>query len=74
MSDFSLTEINEKISKTSVFVDELKKSMAQVVVGQDVLINKILIEMLANVQIIIEKSARFLLPSSNNLLCFKITV
>ena len=54
MSDFSLTEINEKISKTSVFVDELKKSMAQVVVGQDVLINKILIAMLANGHILLE--------------------
>ncbi len=54
MSDFSLTEINEKISKTSVFIDELKKSMAQVVVGQDVLINKILIAMLANGHILLE--------------------
>jgi len=54
MSDFSLTEINEKILKTSVFVDELKKSMAQVVVGQDVLINKILIAMLANGHILLE--------------------
>ena len=54
MSDFSLTEINEKISKTSVFVDKLKKSMAQVVVGQDVLINKILIAMLANGHILLE--------------------
>ena len=49
-----MTEINEKISKTSVFVDELKKSMAQVVVGQDVLINKILIAMLANGHILLE--------------------
>ena len=54
MSEFSLSEINEKISKTSVFVDELKKSMAQVVVGQDVLINKILIAMLANGHILLE--------------------
>ncbi len=54
MSDFSLTKINEKISKTSVFVDELKKSMAQVVIGQDGLINKILIAMLANGHILLE--------------------
>ena len=54
MSDFSLAEINERISKTSVFVDDLKKSMAQVVVGQDVLINKILIAMLANGHILLE--------------------
>jgi len=54
MSDFSLTEINEKISKTSVFIDELKKSMTQVIIGQDVLINKILIAMLANGHILLE--------------------
>jgi|TARA_B110000240_G_scaffold36993_1_gene40694 MoxR-like ATPase len=54
MSDFSLTEINEKISKTSVFIDELKKEMTQVIVGQDVLINKILIAMLANGHILLE--------------------
>lgn len=54
MSDFSLTEINEKISKTSVFIDELKKGMTQVIVGQDVLINKILIAMLANGHILLE--------------------
>ena len=54
MSDFSLTEINERISKSSLFVDELKKSMCQVIVGQDVLINKILISMLANGHILLE--------------------
>ena len=54
MSDFSLTDINEKISKTSVFIDELKKGMTQVIVGQDVLINKILIAMLANGHILLE--------------------
>jgi MoxR-like ATPase len=54
MSNFSLTEINEKISKTSVFIDELKKGMTQVIVGQDVLINKILIAMLANGHILLE--------------------
>ena len=54
MSDFSLTEINERISKSSLFVDELKKAMCQVIVGQDVLINKILISMLANGHILLE--------------------
>jgi MoxR-like ATPase len=54
MSDFSLTEINERISKSSLFVDELKKAMGQVIVGQDVLINKILISMLANGHILLE--------------------
>ena len=41
MSEFSLTEINDKISQTSAFVDELKKTMNQIIVGQDELINKI---------------------------------
>ena len=54
MSDFSLTEINERISKSSLFVDELKKAMCQVIVGHDVLINKILISMLANGHILLE--------------------
>ena len=54
MSEFSLTEINDKISQTSAFVDELKKTMNQIIVGQDELINKILIGMLANGHILLE--------------------
>ena len=54
MSEFSLTEINDKISRTSVFADELKKTMNQIIVGQDELINKILIGMLANGHILLE--------------------
>ena len=48
MSDFSLTEINERISKTSTFVGPLKNDLNNVIVGQETLINKILICMLAN--------------------------
>ncbi|MED5316797.1 MAG: MoxR family ATPase [Candidatus Neomarinimicrobiota bacterium] len=54
MSEFSLTEINDKISQTSAFVDELKKTMNQIIVGQDELINKLLIGMLANGHILLE--------------------
>ena len=54
MSDFSLTEINERISKTSVFVDDLKKGMNRMIIGQNELINKILISMLANGHILLE--------------------
>jgi len=54
MSEFSLTEINDKISRSSLFVDQLKKSMNQIIVGQDELINKILIGMLANGHILLE--------------------
>ena len=54
MSEFSLTKINDEISQASIFVDELKKTMNQVIVGQDELINKILIGMLANGHILLE--------------------
>ena len=35
MSDFSLSEINDKISKASSFIDDLKKGMNGVILGQD---------------------------------------
>ena len=54
MNDFSLTEINERISKSSSFVDNLKKGMSDVIIGQDELINKILISMLSNGHILLE--------------------
>jgi len=54
MSEFSLTEINERISRESTFVDNLKKSLGQVIVGQDDLINRILIGLLANGHILLE--------------------
>ena len=54
MSDFSLTEINERISKTSTFVGPLKNDLNNVIVGQETLINKILICMLANGHMLLE--------------------
>ena len=54
MSEFSLTEINNRISKVSTFVDILKVEMNKTIVGQDELINKILISMLANGHILLE--------------------
>ena len=54
MSDFSLTEINERISKSSGFVDNLKKGMNDFILGQDELINKVLISMLSNGHILLE--------------------
>ena len=42
MNNFSLTEINEKISERSKFVADLKKNMANVVSGQSELINKLI--------------------------------
>ena len=54
MSEFSLTEINDKISRTSVFIDELKKTINRIIVGQNELINNILIGILANGHILLE--------------------
>ena len=54
MRDFSLSEINERISKSSTFIDNLKQGMSQVILGQEKLVNKILISMLANGHILLE--------------------
>ena len=54
MSGFSLTEINERISRESTFIDDLKKALREVIVGQDELVNRILIGMLANGHILLE--------------------
>lgn len=54
MSTFNLQAVNEKIAKESQFVDDLKKGLAQVVVGQVELIDKIIISMLANGHILLE--------------------
>ena len=54
MSDFSLSEINERISKESVFIDKLRDEISTVVFGQLDLINRLLIGILANGHILIE--------------------
>ena len=54
MSEFSLSEINERISKESVFVDKLKDEISTIVVGQTELVNRLLIGILANGHILIE--------------------
>ena len=54
MSDFSLTEINDRISKASIFIDDLKKGMNSSILGQEELINKILIAILSNGHILLE--------------------
>ena len=54
MSEFSLTEINERIARESTFVDDLKKALGLVIVGKDDLINRILIGLLANGHILLE--------------------
>ena len=54
MSDFSLNEINNKIANISSFVDELKTEMKKTIIGQDELLDKILISMLANGHVLLE--------------------
>ena len=54
MSEFSLTEINERIARSSDFIEDLKKGMNNFILGQEELINKILISMLSNGHILLE--------------------
>ena len=54
MEKFSLSKINEKILSSSVFIEELRKGMKEVIIGQDPLIDKIFIAMLADGHILLE--------------------
>ena len=54
MQEFSLTEINERILKSSTFVDDFKKQMNNTIIGQEELVNKIFISMLANGHLLLE--------------------
>ncbi len=54
MTDFSLTELNEKIAKESAFVNPLQTKIAEVVVGQNEIVSKILIGLLSNGHILLE--------------------
>ena len=54
MSEFNLTEINDQIAKESAFIEPLRSSIGEVIVGQDEIINKILIGLLANGHLLLE--------------------
>ena len=54
MSSFNITEMNERISQESAFINDLKRSLGKVIVGQEDLINRILIGLLANGHILLE--------------------
>ena len=54
MSEFSLSEINDRIAKESAFIDTLRQSVGEVIVGQEELITKILIGLLANGHLLLE--------------------
>jgi MoxR-like ATPase len=50
----SIKEINEIVKRESVFVQELKSEIGKVIVGQDYIIERLLIGLLANGHILIE--------------------
>ena len=54
MEKFSLSEINDKITKDSKFIPSLWDSIGEVIVGQHELIDKMLIGMLANGHLLLE--------------------
>ena len=54
MTEFSLSKINDRITKESAFINPLRASISEVIVGQDELINKILIGLLANGHMLLE--------------------
>ena len=49
-----ITAINEKVEKASVFVEDLLAEMRKVIVGQDYLIERLLVGLLANGHVLIE--------------------
>ena len=54
MSDFSLSAINDRIAKASGFVQSLKENLNQIIIGQEQLIDKIIICMLADGHMLLE--------------------
>jgi len=51
---FNLSELNQKIQKESAFVHTLKQEMSKVIVGQDLMIERLLIGLLCNGHILLE--------------------
>ncbi|MCK4641647.1 MAG: AAA family ATPase, partial [Candidatus Marinimicrobia bacterium] len=51
---FNLSELNEKIRKEGTFVNALKQEMAKVIVGQEVMIERLIIGLLCNGHILLE--------------------
>jgi MoxR-like ATPase len=53
-NQFDLTGLNEKIKQKSTFVDIIKKEMSSVIVGQDNLIDKLILAILSNGHVFLE--------------------
>ena len=54
MSEFSLSAINDRISESSKFVKPLRENLEKAIVGQEELLNKIIICMLADGHMLLE--------------------
>ena len=54
MKQFSLSKVNEVVTKKSQFVEQLRKNIRKVIIGQDQLIDKIIIAILADGHILLE--------------------
>ena len=54
MEQFSLSKVNEVVAKKSQFIEQLRKNIRKVIVGQDQLIDKIIIAILADGHILLE--------------------
>ena len=52
--DLEISQLNKKIQAESVFIQGLKKEMAKVIVGQDDLVNGLIVGLLANGHILVE--------------------
>jgi MoxR-like ATPase len=51
---FNLSELNEKINRESSFIHTLKQEISKVIVGQDVMIERLMIGLLCNGHILLE--------------------
>jgi MoxR-like ATPase len=54
MTNFNLAEINDRILIESAFIDDLHEALSQKIVGQEEIINKIFIGLLANGHVLLE--------------------
>lgn len=54
VTDFDIVAVNERLARDSVFVDELKKEIGHVVVGQEYMVERLLICLLADGHVLLE--------------------
>ncbi|PIU18181.1 MAG: ATPase [Elusimicrobia bacterium CG08_land_8_20_14_0_20_59_10] len=52
--DSEISRLNQKIAQDSLFIQDLRKEMAKVVVGQDDLINGLMVGLIANGHVLVE--------------------